>query len=41
MKDVNGVKTLKTFEKYDKEDKKKITMTIKAKNVLTCFLRKN
>ena len=41
MKDVHGVRTPKTFEEYDEDDKKKITLNAKAKNVLTCTLGKN
>ena len=41
MKIVNGVKIPKTIEKIDGEDKKRITLNAKAKNVLTCALSKN
>ena len=41
MKDVHGVKTPKTFEEFDEDDKKKMTLNAKAKNVLTCALGKN
>ena len=41
MKTVNGVKTPKTIEKMDDEDKEKMTLNSKAKNVLTCALGKN
>ena len=41
MKIVNRVRTPKTTEKMDDEDKRKITLNAKAKNVLTCAIRKN
>ena len=41
MKIVNGVKTPKTIEEINDEDKKKMTLNAKAKNVLTCAIGKN
>ena len=41
MKIVNGVKTPKTIEKMDDEEKKKMTSNAKAKNILTSALWKN
>ena len=38
---VNGVKTPKTIEEMDDEDKKRMSLNAKAKNVLTCALGKN
>ena len=41
VKVINGVKTPKTIEEIDDEDKNKMTLNAKARNVLTCALGKN
>ena len=40
IKIINGVKTPKTIEEMDDEEKKRMTLNAKVKNVLTCALRK-